>query len=68
MSEARFFARSASDKSDNWPAWMVCDRKHGANNACPFGQVLMGREQAERAADVLNSNEAVRRAALRRGA
>ena len=27
MTDARFFARSASDKSDDWPLWYVADRQ-----------------------------------------
>lgn len=28
----RYFARSASDKDDNWPYWFVADRERGGLN------------------------------------
>lgn len=28
----RFYARSASDKTDDWPFWFVADEKHGGLN------------------------------------
>jgi hypothetical protein len=28
----RFYARSASDKTDNWPFWFVADEKRGGVN------------------------------------
>jgi hypothetical protein len=30
--EPRYFARSASDRTDDWPFWFVADRKLGGPN------------------------------------
>lgn len=38
MSEARFFARSASDRTQDWPFWFVADRQKGGVNVT--GKVL----------------------------
>jgi hypothetical protein len=32
MTEARFYARSASDRTDDWHWWFVADRAHGSLN------------------------------------
>ena len=29
---ARYYARSASDKTDDWPIWFVADRQYGGLN------------------------------------
>lgn len=30
--DLRYYARSANDKTDNWPFWLVADRKRGGLN------------------------------------
>ena len=32
MTPARYYARSASDKTENWPFWFVADRNRGGLN------------------------------------
>ena len=32
MSDVRYYARSASDKTDDWAAWFVADRQMGGLN------------------------------------
>jgi len=32
MSEERYYPRSASDKTDDWPIWFVADRQKGGLN------------------------------------
>lgn len=32
MKETRYFARSASDRTDDWPHWFVADRHKGNLN------------------------------------
>lgn len=32
MNQIRYYARSASDRTDDWPYWFVADRKRGDVN------------------------------------
>lgn len=48
MNEERYFARSASDRTDDWPFWFVADRTRGGLNVtlelfeAIFGDHLVG--------------------------
>lgn len=53
----RYYARSASDRTDDWPFWFVADRKRGGLNVTSevadlvgvkrgAGQVLVNKESA----------------------
>lgn len=63
--EARFFARSASDRTDDWPFWFVADREHGGQNVTADlyrrhvspahpGGVFLPRDRAEELASIAN--------------
>jgi hypothetical protein len=62
----RYFARSASDHTDDWPFWFVADRQKGGLNVTPavaaalghdwpHGAVLTDRESARELADSGNA-------------
>lgn len=41
MAQDRYFARSASDCTDDWPFWLVADRqKSGLNVTVPLGEAI----------------------------
>lgn len=61
----RYYARSASDRADDWPYWFVADRQKGGLNVTAElirqhirpehnGAVFMSREGAERLAEKAN--------------
>lgn len=54
--EPRYFARSASDKSEDWPAWFVADRSKGGLNVTyrHTGAIFLSRKEAEELAGELN--------------
>jgi hypothetical protein len=62
---ARYYARIASDKTDNWPFWFVADSSRGGLNVTPTlindlsGHVMttlpfLPKSQAERLAEISN--------------
>lgn len=62
----RYYARSASDRTNDWPVWIVCDRERGGVNVYgelgrkfePLwqpGHVTCDREIAERVAELANA-------------
>ena len=62
----RYYARSASDRTDDWPFWLVADRRLGGVNQTAEvmdqvgfprapGQVLCDREIAEHVAARANA-------------
>ena len=68
MSDARYFARSASDRTEDWPFWFVADRQRGGINvtaeiirahvdADHSGGVLCEKEGAIALADLANKLE-----------
>lgn len=68
----RYFARSASDHTDDWPGWFVADRQKGGLNATPVvaralgddwppGAVLTNRDYAQELADRANSLDGIAR-------
>lgn len=69
MSEPRYFARSASDRTDDWPLWFVADRRKSGLNVTlsliekAFGRHVVGmpflpREHAETLAEISNNDQA----------
>ena len=42
----RYFARSASDNTDNWPFWFVADRKRGDVNVTGEVCDMLGVQRA----------------------
>lgn len=67
--EARYYARSASDKTDDWPFWFVADRNRGGLNVTAqlirdhinpdhAGGVLLTRSWAEFLAQKANTEGA----------
>jgi hypothetical protein len=61
----RYYARSASDRTDDWPWWFVADSKRGGLNDTPEvcellnrptqpGATLCAREYAEQLAEEAN--------------
>jgi len=68
MTGRRYYARSASDRTDTWPFWFVADSSKGSANVtadiirqhiCPThnGGVFVPRGQALALADVANASE-----------
>lgn len=67
--KVRYFARSASDKTDDWPFWFVADKQQGGLNvtnnllkdAYPEtnfkGKVLLTRTEAIELAKIANSHD-----------
>jgi hypothetical protein len=62
---ARYYARSASDRTDDWPYWFVADTQKGGLNVTaelvrqhlnvnPEGGTLCSRGHAERLAIIAN--------------
>ncbi len=62
---ARYYARSASDRTDDWPYWFVADTQKGGLNVTaeivrqhinqdPKGQTLCSRAIAEALAVIAN--------------
>jgi hypothetical protein len=65
MSEQRYFARSASDRTEEWPFWFVADRQKGGLNVTAevvrahvdpdhYGGVLCPKETAIALAKIAN--------------
>ena len=65
MTAPRYYARSASDKTDNWPFWFVADRSKNRLNVTAelvrahinpdhAGATLTRRAEAERIARIAN--------------
>lgn len=66
----RYYARSASNHTEDWPFWLVADRKLGGLNVTaelvrahidpnlPVGGTLCTREEAKYIADLANKTEA----------
>ena len=66
----RYYARSASNHTEDWPFWLVADRKLGGLNVTAelvrahidpehfIGGTLCTREEAEYIADLANKIEA----------
>lgn len=51
--QARFYARSASDKTDDWPAWFVADRqRNGRNVTADLTKAKTGKSIIEMAQQV----------------
>lgn len=58
----RYYARSASDRTDNWPNWFVADAERGGLNVTPSivpgllrpGATLVDRELAIALAGIAN--------------
>ena len=66
---ARYYARSASDRTDDWPYWFVADTQKGGLNVTadlarqhlnidPEGKTLCSRSNAERLAILANGGAA----------
>ena len=66
---ARYYARSASDRTDDWPYWFVADSQKGGLNVTavllrqhlnvdPKGKTLCQRDTAERLAILANGDAA----------
>lgn len=54
----RYYARSASDKTDDWPYWFVADKEKGGLNTTEkyiWPYVLTSKEDAERIARIANN-------------
>ncbi|MVA23183.1 hypothetical protein V6582_17785 [Agrobacterium vitis] len=66
MNDNRYYARSASDRTDEWPFWFVADQRHGVLNVTgrlfekltgqpANGAVFTDREYAETLATQANN-------------
>lgn len=63
----KYIARSASDKTDDWPYWMVWDRQRGLNVTgrvmialnipWKYGAVFTSRQAAEKVAELANEQK-----------
>ena len=71
MTDRRYYARSASDRTDDWPFWFVADSSKGNVNVTADiirqhirpnrkGRVFVPRVLAQDLADMANAAEAVR--------
>lgn len=69
MPDRRFFARSASDRTDDWPNWYIADRAKGELNVTrekaaevgvglPELALFVSRNTAERIDRSLNDGQA----------